>query len=134
MKEFTAFWKNYVNFSDRTTRRGYWMALLFLILATIVVTIISLIGDAAGILPVVYTVPLLDDPMLGTIEVVYNLLDVVWYIAIILPSLSIAVRRLRDIGKKWPWIFINLIPIIGAIWYIVLMCTRSIADDGTPVV
>ena len=134
MKEFTAYWKNYVNFSDRTTRRGYWMALLFIIIASIIIAIISIIGDAAGFLPAVVTFPLLDDPMLGTVEVVYNVLDVVWFVALIIPSLSIAVRRLRDIGKNWPWLFINLIPIIGSIWFIVLLCTRSIADDGTPVV
>ena len=110
------------------------MALLFLVLATIVVTIISLIGDAAGFLPVVMTVPLLDDPMLGTVDVVYNVLDVAWFLALIIPSISISVRRLRDMGKKWPWLFINLIPIIGSIWYIVLVCSRSVADDGTPVV
>ena len=110
------------------------MATLFLILATIVVTIVSLIGDAAGFLPAVLTVPIMDDPMLGTVEVVYNLLDVVWFIALIIPGLSIAVRRLRDVGKKWPWLFINLVPFIGWIWFIVLLCTRSVADDGTPVV
>ena len=134
MKEFTAYWKNYVNFSDRTSRRGYWMAFLFLIIATIIVTIVSVIGDAAGFLPAVMTVPLMDDPMLGTIEVVYNVLDVVWFLALIIPSLSIAVRRLRDIGKRWPWLFINFIPLVGSIWFIVLLCTRSVADDGTPVV
>ena len=134
MKEFIAFWKNYVNFSDRTTRRGYWMALLFIVIATIVVAIVSVIGDTAGFLPAVITIPLLDDPVLGSIDIVYNVLDVVWYLALIIPSLAIAVRRLRDIGKSWPWIFINFIPLIGTIWYIVLMCTPSVADDGTPVV
>ena len=89
-----------------------------------------MIGDALGILPMLIT--LIDDPMLGVIG--YNVLDVAWFIALLIPSLSITVRRLRDIGKKWPWIFINFIPIIGSIWFIVLMCTRSVADDGTPVV
>jgi uncharacterized membrane protein YhaH (DUF805 family) len=31
-------------------------------------------------------------------------------------------RRLRDVGKSWPWILLGLIPIIGAIGLIVLFC------------
>jgi uncharacterized membrane protein YhaH (DUF805 family) len=40
----------------------------------------------------------------------------------ILPTLPLTIRRLRDAGKPWPWIFIGLIPIIGTIWLIVLLC------------
>ena len=134
MKEFVAFWKNYVNFSDRTTRRGYWMAILFILIAALVVGIVSGILETAGILPVLYSVPLFDDPTLGAFEMTYNILDVVWFVALILPQLALTVRRLRDIGKKWPWILIVFIPLVGAIWFIVLMCTRSAQDDGTPVV
>jgi uncharacterized membrane protein YhaH (DUF805 family) len=36
------------------------------------------------------------------------------------------VRRLRDAGKAWPWIFIALVPIIGAIWLIVLLVMPSV--------
>jgi uncharacterized membrane protein YhaH (DUF805 family) len=42
--------------------------------------------------------------------------------ASILPTLPLTIRRLRDAGKPWPWIFIGLIPIIGTIWLIVLLC------------
>jgi uncharacterized membrane protein YhaH (DUF805 family) len=31
------------------------------------------------------------------------------------------VRRLHDIGKSGGYIFINLIPVIGRIWYIVIV-------------
>ncbi|QNI70551.1 hypothetical protein CyaNS01_01419 [Cyanobium sp. NS01] len=36
-------------------------------------------------------------------------------------------RRLRDIGKPWPWLLLSLIPIVGAIWLIVLFCQPSVA-------
>lgn len=43
-------------------------------------------------------------------------------IAILLPSLGVAVRRLHDVDKSGWWLFISLIPLIGAIlliyWYI----------------
>jgi uncharacterized membrane protein YhaH (DUF805 family) len=53
-------------------------------------------------------------------------LQTVYALATIFPSLPLVVRRLRDIGKSWVWIFIGLIPLIGAIWLIVLYCQPSL--------
>ena len=37
----------------------------------------------------------------------------------IIPQIAIDIRRIRDFGKDWKWIFINLIPILGWIlWFI----------------
>lgn len=37
----------------------------------------------------------------------------------ILPQLAMDIRRIRDYGKNWKWIFINLLPILGwIIWFI----------------
>ena len=49
-----------------------------------------------------------------------------YVIAQVFPSLSLSVRRLRDGGKAWPWIFINLVPLIGPIWLLVLFCQPSL--------
>ena len=44
----------------------------------------------------------------------------------ILPQLAIDIRRIRDFGKDWKWIFINLIPILGwIIWFIWLGFGKS---------
>ena len=106
MTEFANAWKNYVNFSDRTTVRGYWMAFLFFIIAAFVVGIIA--------------------------AFVGMWLSYIWGLAIFLPSLAMAIRRLRDAGKAWYWIFINLVPLAGFIIYIVLLCKPSIPDNGVP--
>jgi uncharacterized membrane protein YhaH (DUF805 family) len=45
----------------------------------------------------------------------------------IFPSLSLTVRRLRDAGKPWSWIFISLVPFIGGIWLIVLLAQPTVA-------
>jgi uncharacterized membrane protein YhaH (DUF805 family) len=47
-------------------------------------------------------------------------------IAQIVPHLPLTVRRLRDAGKPWGWIFIGLVPIIGAIWLIYLLVQPSV--------
>ena len=37
----------------------------------------------------------------------------------IIPQIAIDIRRLKDFGKDWKWIFVNLIPIFGWIlWFI----------------
>ena len=37
----------------------------------------------------------------------------------IIPQLAIDIRRIRDFGKDWKWIFINFVPIVGWIlWFI----------------
>ena len=37
----------------------------------------------------------------------------------ILPQVAIDIRRIRDFGKDWKWIFINLIPIFGwLVWFL----------------
>ncbi len=40
-------------------------------------------------------------------------------IVCILPQIAIDIRRIRDFGKDWKWIFINLIPVFGwVLWFI----------------
>ena len=50
----------------------------------------------------------------------------IYGIICIIPQIAIDIRRLRDFGKDWKWIFINLIPILGwIIWFIWLGFGRS---------
>ncbi|MDY0077004.1 MAG: DUF805 domain-containing protein [Bacteroidales bacterium] len=49
----------------------------------------------------------------------------IYSLALIIPSLAVAVRRLHDVGKSGWMILIGLIPLIGFIWLLVLMVTDS---------
>jgi len=51
-------------------------------------------------------------------------------LAVIIAGLAVAVRRLHDVGKSGWFFFIKLIPIIGAIWFLVLMLTDSKAGEN----
>ena len=42
-----------------------------------------------------------------------------------LPSLSVVVRRLHDVGKSGWFYLIILIPLIGAIWMLVLLASNG---------
>jgi uncharacterized membrane protein YhaH (DUF805 family) len=93
-------WKNFANFSGRTSVGGYWWAYLGNIIVSIV---LGLIG----------------------VEVLIT----VYSLATLIPTLSIAVRRLRDAGKGWGWLFITLVPLVGWIIFIVMMCKPSVNDN-----
>ena len=90
-------WKNFANFSGRTNEGGYWWAVLGNFIVSFV---LSLIG----------------------VEVLIS----VYSIATLIPTLSIAVRRLRDAGCHWSAIFLPLIPLVGAIIFIVKLCKPSV--------
>lgn len=48
-------------------------------------------------------------------------LQVIIILGLLVPTLAVSVRRLHDIGKGGEWIFINLIPLIGSIWFLILL-------------
>lgn len=93
--------KKYAVFSGRARRKEYWMFSLF----NFIFTLIAVILDTA----------------LSTGGVVY----VLYYLGILLPTLAVTVRRLHDVGKSGWFIFIGLIPIIGAIWLLILTLSEG---------
>ena len=93
-------WKNFANFSGRTDVGGYWWAVLGNFIVSFV---LGLIG----------------------VEVLIS----VYSLATLIPTLSIAVRRLRDAGKGWGWLFITLVPLVGWIIFLVMMCKPSVNSN-----
>lgn len=104
--------KNYAVFSGRARRKEYWMFALFNVIFLIVALIL--------------------DNILGTAieDVGYGLFYFLYALAVLLPSLAVTVRRLHDVGKSGWFLFIVLIPIIGSIWLLVLMCTGGDAGEN----
>ena len=47
-----------------------------------------------------------------------------------MPSLAVAVRRLHDIGKSGWMLLIGLIPLVGAIWLLILLLRDSEAGEN----
>ncbi|MDU7716627.1 MAG: DUF805 domain-containing protein, partial [Veillonella sp.] len=59
-----------------------------------------------------------------TVIVLYVLLGII-ELALILPGLAITVRRLHDTNKSGWFFLINFIPIVGPIWFLILMLTKG---------
>ena len=124
MKEFVNMFKNYANFTSRTTRRGFWMAVLFLFTAGVIVSFVEGLlglGSITELAPNVYLT------ISGPIGIIFGL-------AILVPGIAIEVRRLRDAGLPWQNLFYVFIPIAGMIILIVKFCKPSIPENEVPVV
>ena len=100
MKYYLKALKNYANFKGRSTRREYWYFVLFHLLFFVLMEVISTTFAF---------------PEAVTIYLVLTLV----------PTISVGVRRIHDVGKSGWFYFIALIPLIGAIWLLVLFFTEG---------
>lgn len=95
---------NYVNFNGRARRSEYWYFTLCNVLISIVLAIIGYVLEL-------------------------NFIGDIYSLAVLLPGLAVAVRRLHDVNKSGWFLLIGLIPLIGAIWLIVVLATDG--DSGS---
>ncbi len=116
--------RKYAEFQGRATRPEFWWFALFSFLVS---------SALSALLPGTFR-----PGMWGSdrMESAYSLsmapminLAGFWSIAVLLPSLAVTVRRLRDTGREWTNIFWILLPIAGLIVLIVFLAepTRAAA-------
>lgn len=98
MKEcFIKYWTTTAHFDGRSRRSEYWYSVLMNFLITFV----------------------------GSLTVIGAPFAVIYSFTALAPTLSVTIRRLHDLGKDWPAIFISLIPIAGPIIMLVWLCSDS---------
>ncbi|MGE5390037.1 MAG: DUF805 domain-containing protein [Deltaproteobacteria bacterium] len=112
MSWYLSVMQKYAVFQGRARRKEYWMFVLF---NAIFAVIAACLDNAFG---------------LNFGWSLYGPLYLIYCLAVLLPSLAVVVRRLHDISKSGWWIFISLVPIIGGIWLLVLMCMDSTAGEN----
>lgn len=95
--------KHYADFKGKMSRKQYW---IFYFLMSLIISI-------------PYTIMLIINPIAGFC------VGFALSLALSLPSLSAMVRRLHDIGKSGWMVFISLIPLVGTIWLLCLLCKRG---------
>jgi uncharacterized membrane protein YhaH (DUF805 family) len=116
MKWYLKVLRQYVDFSGRARRTEYWMFVLFnLIFACAAMAVDNLLGITFKLI----------GPGGDPLPIFYGYVYLLYALAVFLPGLAVLVRRLHDVGKSGWMILIALIPLVGAIWLIVLLCTDS---------
>ena len=92
---FTSAWTRSFDYKGRSDRGDYW----WFVLANVIISVVLL--------------------LLSNASTFFGWIYSLWAIATIVPSISLSVRRLRDAGKAWQWIFVSLFPILS-LWLLYL--------------
>ena len=104
MEYFLDAFRKYADFTGRATREQYWMYILIYVVISVVLSII----DAA----------------LAT-----AVLSAIFSVVMLVPSISIATRRLHDTGRSGWWQLIGLIPLLGIIILIIFLVQDSHGEN-----
>lgn len=122
------FWRGYVDFSGKATRSQFWYATAMNILIYLLMMLCLLMMWVVGI-----SFSASSEVMFGFMMltlVLYALLAWAFNLAILLPTLAITVRRLRDAGYHWGLIFLNLVPVVGSFVLLIFMCLPTNTDEN----
>ena len=91
--------KKYAVFSGRAHRKEYW----FFFLANVLIMLaLSLLAEMSGA---------------GLIRILYTL----YWLAVLVPSIAVGVRRLHDTGRSGWWMLLGLVPIVGLVLLVFLV-------------
>ena len=105
MNWYLAVLKNYVGFSGRARRKEYWMFALFNAIILIVLASLAAI----------------------TRSYFFWILYGSYALAVLIPGIAVAWRRMQDTGRHGLWILLGLIPFVGGIILLIFMIL-----PGTP--
>ena len=100
--------QRYADFQGRSRRKEYWMFLLGVFIAAIILGIIE------GVLG-----------LSGMVGGVYGPLTTLLLLGIIVPSIAVQVRRFHDQDKSGWFVLLGFIPFVGGIIVLVFMCLEG---------
>ncbi|MGP1446794.1 MAG: DUF805 domain-containing protein [Candidatus Limimorpha sp.] len=120
MKWFIKVFRQYADFSGRASRQEFWMFVLFNLLfamawALVAGLLTGLLGDSFN--------------QESRLIFMYKLIAI-YYAVTTVPAMAVGVRRLHDTGRSGWWMLIGLVPLVGSIWLIVLMCSDDNPGDN----
>lgn len=128
IQAYKNFFKNYAEFTGRSTRPDFWWVWLGNLILSIPFWIIYFY--TVFLSTVMYSV---SDSASEATFMVFGLVAIIYavfYLAILVPTLALSVRRLRDAGFHWAFIFLRFAPMGG----IALLILHAMPTKETEVV
>lgn len=108
-KGFKLFWTRAFDYRGRTSRSEFWWGVLgnaVIMVALLILLVISLTCLSTPINP---------------FSKITIALFALFCVVELLPSVTLIIRRMHDIGKSGFYIFVLFIPVAGFIWYLYLV-------------
>lgn len=99
--------KKYFDFSTRAPRKEFWFFVLSYVVGVFILTLTDIATDTYD-----------KESGIGLFTSIFVLLTFV-------PYLAVSIRRLHDTNRTGWWVLIAIIPIIGAVWLIILYCLQG---------
>lgn len=106
-----AVFENYANFSGRARRKEYWYCCLTLFILNMLMQVVSAISSVESSSSIL---------VLGL-----SIVLLLAYMCLIIPNISLSIRRLHDIGKSGWYLLIGFIPLVGGIILLVWFCREG---------
>lgn len=111
MKIFKAYLNAFANWrrwEGRTRRRDYWLFTLANAIVTLILFVLLFVWD--------------DNKAFNVITL---LAFIVYVLVSVVPAVAITIRRLHDIEKSGYYYFLQFIPLVGTVWFIILMSIKG---------
>lgn len=135
LQAYKKFWLNYTNFSGRSSRSDYWFVYLCqliillpftaFLMANMLSSFFGILGymdengELVGITEDVLAAEVLSG-LFSPINILIWSLLFLYSLASIIPSLAIMIRRLRDAGFHWAFVFLSFVPYVNLVLLVLL--------------
>ena len=125
-QSYFAAWKKSFDFTTRSDRKEYWYFNLLNFFLFILLRIIQ--GFLGNIAALNYE---FSSSLSFVLLETTGILSTLVILGIIWTSIPLTVRRIRDVGMSWKWIFLAKLPILGETFALIFLTRTSIQEiDG----
>jgi uncharacterized membrane protein YhaH (DUF805 family) len=112
MNSYVQVFKRAFDFGGRSRRREFWLFVLVNLVVTAVLTALDTFLGLGGL-------STLSGPGYAITYLAPGLLGSIYNVVVLIPNIAVSIRRLHDTDRAGWWLFIALVPIVGAIVLIV---------------
>lgn len=109
----------YSDYSGRARRTEFWMFTLISVSIGITLTVVDYLVFGTG------SISALTTPTSASSRVTPGLLNTLYGLAVFVPGIAVAVRRLQDTDRSGWWCFIVFVPLVGVIVLLVFLASAG---------